>query len=44
MGASFPDDPLGMALFGELLDHLDDDDEDGDTGSDLDGEEADDER
>jgi hypothetical protein len=47
MGASFPDDPLGMALFGELLDDLDDDeddDEDGDTGCGLDGEEADDER
>jgi hypothetical protein len=43
MGSSFPDDPLGMALFGELLDDLDDDDEDGDTGSDPDGEEADDE-
>jgi hypothetical protein len=45
MGAAFPDDPLGMALFGELLDDLDDqDEEDGDLGSDSDGEEADDER
>jgi hypothetical protein len=44
MGTSFPDDPLGMALFGELLDDLDDDDEDGDTGSGLDGGAADDGR
>jgi hypothetical protein len=33
---AFPDDPLGMALFAELLRDLDDDDEDGD------GEEVDD--
>jgi hypothetical protein len=27
---AFPDDPLGMALFAELLDELDDDDDDED--------------
>jgi hypothetical protein len=33
---AFPDDPLGMALFAELLDDLDDDEEDGDTEEEVD--------
>ena len=38
MVAPFPDDPLGMALFAELLNDLDDDEEDGDA--DVDDEDA----
>jgi hypothetical protein len=40
MVAPFPDNPLGMALFAELLNDLDDDEEDGDGGSDVDDEDA----
>ena len=36
---AFPDDPLGMALFGELLNEVDDEDED-----DSEEDEADDDR